>query len=79
MGSKTGQQEVRHGELGPLERPGAVDGSYHARGALVLCCQGVKPPAKQLAVLGRGIAKAGGHDPSRDPSDGAKLGERGGS
>jgi hypothetical protein len=27
----------------------------------------------------RGIARAGGRDPSRDPSDGAKLGERGGS
>jgi hypothetical protein len=29
VGSKTGQQKVRHGKLGPLERPGAVGGNYH--------------------------------------------------
>jgi hypothetical protein len=33
VGSETGQQEVRHGELGPLERPVAVVGSYHVRAA----------------------------------------------
>ena len=33
VGSGTGQQEVRLGELGPLQRPGAVVGSYHVRAA----------------------------------------------
>jgi hypothetical protein len=33
VGSNTGQQEVRHGELGPLQRPGADVGSYHVRAA----------------------------------------------
>lgn len=42
--------------------------------ALEPCGQGAKPSAKQPAALGRGIAGIGGRDPSRDPSDGADLG-----
>jgi hypothetical protein len=33
VGSGTGQQEVRHGELGTLQRPGALIESYHVRTA----------------------------------------------
>jgi hypothetical protein len=51
-----------------------MDGSFDAWAALEPCGQGAKPSAKQPAALWRGIAGIGGRDPSRDPSDGADLG-----
>ena len=54
VGSETGQQEVRHGNLGPLERPGAVDGNYHGWAAGEADLPGATSSAKQPAALGWG-------------------------
>ena len=56
VGSETGQQEVRHGELGPLERPGAVEGNYHGWACGEPDLPGATSSAKQPAALAWALA-----------------------
>jgi hypothetical protein len=56
VGSETGQQEVRHGELGPLERPGAVNANYHGWACGEADLPGATSSAKQPAALAWALA-----------------------